>query len=547
MALAVKFTADVLRLSVPQHAVTGPWWVTGHQPELFHPGVWAKNIAVARAVQQWGGVGLNLIVDQDLGGTAGVLVPSGSWEQPVTRSVGWGITPPVQPWESVPWPEVDQLAAWPQKVSVALSHADWTPLAQSVWPAAIDLAAQRPRWVDALVAVRAKQERQWGLGNLELPLSWVGHSHAGLSFALDVWRRLPDFVRHHNTVLAEYRRLNRVRSRSHPVADLAVDGEWFEAPFWLWRADDPQRGRPFVRHRNGLVEVRLGSQTVWRCPLPSSAPGPAADHGGETEWNAAVTALHRELACGNWRLRTRALTTTLFARLALADLFVHGLGGAKYDEMTDALIGRVWGLIPPRFAVVSATCHLPFPDSPAPSAEDVGLWLQRRRDLDQNPQRHLGPSPHAAQQALMAERAALLQRLLEPKSPDNRWQRRSWYRRLLLINRQLAADLHTQRSDVEAQLVEARQQQTRQRILDSREYSWVLFPDQPLRALLCGLFPTAVDQPLSSNADPIAANISRTTTTGSAQRGDPLTLGLSPANGANEASSTTESVDERRC
>ena len=35
------------------------------------------------------------------------------------------------------------------------------------------------------------------------------------------------------------------------------------------------------------------------------------------------------------RLRTRALTTTLFARYVLGDLFVHGIGGAKYDELGD--------------------------------------------------------------------------------------------------------------------------------------------------------------------------------------------------------------------
>ena len=37
-------------------------------------------------------------------------------------------------------------------------------------------------------------------------------------------------------------------------------------------------------------------------------------------------------------LRPRALTLTLFARLCVADFFIHGIGGGKYDEVTDRII-----------------------------------------------------------------------------------------------------------------------------------------------------------------------------------------------------------------
>ena len=42
-----------------------------------------------------------------------------------------------------------------------------------------------------------------------------------------------------------------------------------------------------------------------------------------------------ELSSRGIKLRTRALTTTLFARLVLSDMFLHGIGGAKYDQVTD--------------------------------------------------------------------------------------------------------------------------------------------------------------------------------------------------------------------
>ncbi len=50
----------------------GPFIVTGHQPELFHPGVWVKNFAAAALARQRGGVALNLIVDDDIPKSAAI-------------------------------------------------------------------------------------------------------------------------------------------------------------------------------------------------------------------------------------------------------------------------------------------------------------------------------------------------------------------------------------------------------------------------------------------------------------------------------------------
>ena len=44
----------------------------------------------------------------------------------------------------------------------------------------------------------------------------------------------------------------------------------------------------------------------------------------------------------------------MYARVVLGDLFLHGIGGGKYDELTDAIVGRFLGVAPPEFAVVTA-------------------------------------------------------------------------------------------------------------------------------------------------------------------------------------------------
>src|SRR5690606_34281182 len=135
-------------------------------------------------------------------------------------------------------------------------------------------------------------------------------------FASAIFAHAGRFRQIHNDLLAEFRRVNGVRSQTHPVPALVQNGPWMELPFWVWREDDTTRRRLFVRQDGREVELSDGNEPFARLPL---AP--------EMDACCAVEAL-RELTGRGVRLRTRALTTTLFARLCLSDLFIHGIGGA---------------------------------------------------------------------------------------------------------------------------------------------------------------------------------------------------------------------------
>src|SRR5262249_11163951 len=92
-----------------------------------------------------------------------------------------------------------------------------------------------------------------------------------------------------------------------------------------------------------------------------------------------------------FKVRPRALTNTLFARLFLGDLFLHGIGGGRYDEVTDEIARRFYGVEPPGFLVVTATLRLPLATSGV-TLEDRRALIRRLRSLRYNPQRHL-PEP----------------------------------------------------------------------------------------------------------------------------------------------------------
>ncbi len=87
-------------------------------------------------------------------------------------------------------------------------------------------------------------EGRWGLTSLELPLSQVCDAWPFRWFAACLFQDADRLREVHNRALAEYRQVNRVRSHTHPVPDLARHDDWTEVPFWLWTRDAIPSGGP---------------------------------------------------------------------------------------------------------------------------------------------------------------------------------------------------------------------------------------------------------------------------------------------------------------
>ena len=66
-----------LEASSDDSAVLDLLFVAGHQPALFHPGVWVKNFAIHEMATRTGGISLNLSVDTDVMGSTRIRVPTG--------------------------------------------------------------------------------------------------------------------------------------------------------------------------------------------------------------------------------------------------------------------------------------------------------------------------------------------------------------------------------------------------------------------------------------------------------------------------------------
>ena len=244
-----RFGLDIPDVADP----ASPLVVTGHQPELFHPGVWVKNFAVAAIARAAGGVGLNLIVDNDIPKSSSLRVPSAGGRRPCA-SVGSITTTGRGRSRSRTCACATRGGSRPSAIGSrrALDGLVADPLIDDFWPRALARRGETDRIGLRFAAARRELEASWGARNLEVPLSAVCETEGFLWFASHILAQLPRFQEVHNDALARYRAVHGIRSRHHPVPALGRQGDWREAPFWVWREAVPRRRPLMVRQRSAF-------------------------------------------------------------------------------------------------------------------------------------------------------------------------------------------------------------------------------------------------------------------------------------------------------
>lgn len=365
LALARRYTKEI---GVPfrEPSEGAAVVMTGHQPELFHSGVWAKHLLMQRFCDETGAVGIDIVVDTDVAHGLELKVPCLA-PGPAVCAHPLAAPHKERTYATTPAPNAAARKAFREAGLAALSTLPAPALARhfAAYCDALEQAAEvAPDVAALLTAARRFYEASLGTDYLELPVSRQAGSTAYRLFAGMLLLDSVRFREVHNAELAAYRARTGTRSSAQPVPDLEARSGACEAPFWL--VDEEGRAALFVDTRRrllarGRVVAELG-------PTPESAA-----------W-----ALEREGIV----VAPRALTLTLFERLCVADLFIHGAGGGRYDRVTDAIARSYFGVVPPQYAVVSLTLLLPLGERPTTDAEIAALQ-QKLSHLEHNPDRFL--------------------------------------------------------------------------------------------------------------------------------------------------------------
>jgi hypothetical protein len=456
----------------PSHAPR--LFLAGHQPELSHPGVWLKNFALCGLARKYGVCPVNLVVDNDTVKSTALRVPTyrgrpshGHAEDGDVRAR----TVPFDRWTGeMPYEErvvADEglFADFPAHVREAIHDWGFVPLLDVFWTEVRRQAARTPLLGERFAAARRALERRWGCHNFEVPVSALCRTESFAWFACHLLADLPRFHVLYNECLIAYRRRYGIRSHNHPVAELTRDGDWLEVPLWAWHAHPGRRGRLLVRRAGNGFELRAGQEVGPTLPFDPGRP-------------EGLVAAWRRLEGQGFKVRSRALTNTIYARLFVADLFIHGLGGAKYDELTDEIVRRFYRLEPPRFLTLTATLRLPLPTFPA-RPERCRSLHRGLRDVHYNPQRHLPAGAEAAVRRLVAEKQDWIDR-----QPVDSSGRRERFHVLRALTEQLRLSVADEEQRLRQELERCREEVHANSVLRRRDYAFCLYPEEMLRAFL---------------------------------------------------------------
>ncbi len=291
---ALRYTRQYRDVAAAPWAAGTRLALAGHQPELFHPGVWFKNFVLARIGCRSGALAVNLIIDSDAIKSANLRMPTGTLEHPLAEWIPFDAAGEPIPYEERVIQDRACLESFAQRAIEKIRPFVAHPLLESFWPLVVERSREERNLGLCLAQARHLQEARFGATTLELPQSQVCTLPSFHVFTGHLLAHLPRLWEAYNSAVAEYRQVNHLRSRSHPVPDLAANEQWLEAPYWIWTRDNPARRRLFVRPRGD--ELLLTDRGKLEVVLPLTADSTAAQ---------AVAALD-ELTRSGVKLRTRA-------------------------------------------------------------------------------------------------------------------------------------------------------------------------------------------------------------------------------------------------
>ncbi|MEX0775132.1 MAG: hypothetical protein WD042_05395 [Phycisphaeraceae bacterium] len=432
------------RLHTAALTITHPLIATGHQAWLWHPGILAKDIAMAAAARLHQSGMVHLIVDQDVNEALTLEVPVQEGNRlrvyPLRLAaqiagVPTGVHPPIDP------ADVKQSLDDTRRSLGDSLCVDLSPIARAF----VDLPACRSL-AEQLAVVTVRLMRPW-VG--DVPVFFASDLPRLPGFAQIVRRMLDDPQK----CVACYNQAAAARPEAG-IAPLAVEPDRVELPLWVMHAGAPRR--------------RVYADVADRRAI-------LVNEDGEPLTPPSGVSLRREMGS---QLAPKALLLTAIMRCEACDLFIHGKGGGEYDRITEDW-WRAWTseeLAPT--AVVSVDLYL---DLKAPVAErgDLARAVWWQHHLPHNLDRAL-----RLDDALARRKAELLSHM---GGNRDRRRRATAFADLHAINARLVAEHPQAVHDAEQSVERAQAGVANRAISAKRDWCFALYADGQLAALMQAL------------------------------------------------------------
>jgi hypothetical protein len=287
--------------------------MAGHQPVIYHSGLQYKAEMLSRLSRDTGVLAINIVIDTDEGAGGKVLHPIVENGTLVTRSAS--LT------------DVDGLFMSQRIADESAVVGTLDAVAEGLL--SLGLHGSMERMTEVAGLYRALAGVPVAIANSIVRWHFVEPSYLEVPFsqilALPEVRVLLEQWCHdggrltttYNSVLDAHRAERKIKNPANPFPNMKVVGDEVELPMW---SIDPAAAK------RALIVKKLGTTE-----LLSSVPFKSG------------------------LLAPRGSITTMLLRGYCSDIFIHGLGGAKYDPFVDALAKEYLGVVLPSFVVASKT------------------------------------------------------------------------------------------------------------------------------------------------------------------------------------------------
>lgn len=392
---------------------TQPIVMTGHQPVIFHPGLAFKYQITEQVAAQNQAIGISVSIDTDRGDSGQFTFPK--WASPnakteaPTSTADFPISREVQTVAKShnlyahgrlqAASDIEATAAQVLQNLKGLSPPVSTQLTTDVFASYERLAATKCSSAEANTILRS----QHGIGGrlLEIPLSAIASFPEALTLTADILKQSQQFAKVYNSALKLFREEHGIRNAANPFPDLKISGELCELPFWVVDHENRVRHVLEVQQDGDVTRLIANNQTI------DSFTGSISSDALEP------------MLLQNIQLVPRGALITAFLRLLFSDLFVHGVGGARYDQFTDEFIRTWWNCEPPAFTLATAS-RFAFPKQKL-QIERIQSLKINMRDMQFNPQRHFDqnvfpPALEATLKSLSEEKLQIVAQLKDAKA-----------------------------------------------------------------------------------------------------------------------------------
>lgn len=463
--------------------------VTGHAPVFYHPGIWIKNIIVSILSKKFDGISLNVIMDNDILPDNVFTLPDllnieNSGIQQIEWYPGTGQLPIEEINELNPNIRINNINDENKKRQ---SINNINVLDKTAYYTVIKNICQKilkkenfngiEKYIEKIITTlnitknvgeeltfsRIFHETDFNIQNLEIPISNISGTDSFILFFLSIALEPDRFCNIHNTALDNYRFNNKIRSKANPLPNLYIEGNVYEIPFWIWKVNSI-REKIFIKLDKDSIHI-LNKDLKCYCTL-------SADNiKGSTD-------IIKKVIQSGYKIRPRAISNTIFLRLFLSDIFVHGIGGAKYDQITDKIIEEYYNIVPPEYMTATATLFPPISKYDI-SKESVKAAENDLKKVHFNPDkfipRDLKANPDVKQ--LLCEKELLIERC---NDKDKRGTKEDFVR-LKQINYDLCQYLKEVIETKEKEIRELKVKLKYNEVVNNRNFPIYIFPNEFLR------------------------------------------------------------------